>query len=46
VPEVRKQAAHASTLRVQRGEIGWRNFVFGFDIFGRGLRLHAAHLRV
>ena len=46
MPEVREQAAHIATFGVQRGKILERNFLLRLCIPFRGLRLHAAFLRV
>jgi hypothetical protein len=44
MPEVREQAPHAATLRVQRRKIGERNLFHG--VCSRRLRVHTSFLRL
>ena len=46
MPEVRKQASHSATLRVQRGKIRERIRFFQHVIGFRRLRLHAEFVRL
>jgi hypothetical protein len=46
MPEVREQAAHAATLRVQCREISERICFFRIGVYVGRLRLHATFLRL
>ncbi len=44
--EVREQASHVATLRIQRGKIRERDRLFEWDFLHRRVRLHPAFLRM